>query len=100
MRQIADYQWQSATRGELAGIPATIHTYRTPAGRLLLVITSPRRFPRAVDARGIEPAPSWIADIDGTTMLCADQPGTSWLAVAATSGDALTAGRALGLTTT
>lgn len=96
--QIADYRWQGATRGQLAGLPATVHTYTTPAGRLLLVVTSPQRFPRAVDARGIEPAPSWIADVDGTTMLCADQPGISWLAVAATSDDALTAGRALGLT--
>lgn len=32
-------------------------------------------------------------------MLCADQPGLSWLAVAADSSDARTAGRALGLTT-
>lgn len=99
VRRIADYRWQGATRAHLAGLPATVHTYTTTAGRLLLVVTSTQRFPRAVDARGIEPAPSWLADVDGTAMLCADQPGVSWLAIAATDGDARAAGRALGLTT-
>lgn len=98
VRTIAGYDWQGATRAELAGVPATIHTYTAPTGQLLLVISSPHRFPRALDARDIAPAPSWIADVDGTTMLCADQPGISWLAVAATPDDARTAGRTLGLT--
>lgn len=98
MRTIAGYAWQGTTLGELVGIPATIHTYTDAAGQRLLVISSPHRFPRALDAREITPAPSWIATIDGTAMLCADQPGTSWLAIAATPDDALTAGRALGLT--
>lgn len=98
VRHIANYDWQDSTPGELAGFPATIHTYTNPAGHRLLIVASPRPFPRAHGAREINPPPSWIADIDGTTMICADQPGVSWLAVAANSGDALAAGRALGLT--
>lgn len=98
MRHIANFDWLASAQAELAGIPATIHTYTDPAGHRLLVVTSPRPFPRAHGAREIDPAPSWIADIDGTTMICADRPGVSWLAVAANSGDALAAGRAFGLT--
>jgi hypothetical protein len=45
VRQIADYQWQGVTRGELAGLPATIHTYTDPSARRLLVLTSSERFP-------------------------------------------------------
>lgn len=97
-RSIASYHWQGTTQRELAGLPATIHTYTDPAGQRLLVISSPHRFPRALDAREINPAPSWIATVDGATLLCADQPDISWLAVAATPDDALTAGRNLGLT--
>ncbi len=75
------------------------HTYTAPSGARLLVITSPERFPRAVDAHEIAPARSWTAEVDGTVMLCVDQPGISWLAIAATDSDALTAGRVLGLVT-
>lgn len=99
VRQIDDYQWHGSAHGELGGLPATIHTYTAPSGARLLVITSPERFPRAVDAHEIAPAPSWTAEVDGTVMLCVDQPGISWLAIAATDSDALTAGRALGLVT-
>ncbi|MDQ3764032.1 MAG: hypothetical protein M3460_21250 [Actinomycetota bacterium] len=66
------------------------------AGRSRGHIAAP--LPRAHGAYEINPPPSWIADIDGTTMLCVDQPGLSRLAVAANSGDALAAGQALGLT--
>ncbi|MDP4506936.1 hypothetical protein [Nonomuraea turcica] len=49
-------------------------------------------------ARDLKPAPSWLAEIEATSMLCADKDRTSWLAVAADQTTALTVGRALGLT--
>ncbi|WP_216214789.1 anti-sigma factor family protein [Amycolatopsis aidingensis] len=98
LRRIADYTWRGSSNATLGGIPATIHTYTAQPTRKLLVLTSTRPFPRAPDASDITPAPSWIADLDGTTMLCADTPGTSWLAIAPNRTDALTAGKTLGIT--
>lgn len=64
----------------------------------MLVLASTKAFPRAAHARDLEPVPSWLATVNGVSLLCADRNGVSWLAVADDDVTALTAGRTLGLT--
>ena len=100
-RRIGAFDWTGSTTRNLAGVAATVHSYVGPAGHHLLVITSRELMPRATGARDIAPAPSWIATVNAATttvtMICADQGGMFWLAVAADAADARSAGRALGL---
>ncbi|WP_327587541.1 zf-HC2 domain-containing protein [Nonomuraea sp. NBC_00507] len=98
MKTIGAYGWRGTTQRDLAGIPATIYDYVAPEGRRLLVIASSQEFPRARNARDLDPAPSWLARVDEVSLLCADKHGLSWLAAATDDAAALRAGRALGLT--
>ncbi|MGI5286499.1 hypothetical protein ACQEVF_24610 [Nonomuraea polychroma] len=97
-KRIGAYDWRGTAQRDVAGIPATIYSYTDPAGHQILVLASTREFPRAAHARDLEPAPSWLATVNGASLLCADRAGMSWLAVAADDATALTAGRSLGLT--
>ncbi|WP_433211336.1 hypothetical protein [Microtetraspora malaysiensis] len=76
VKSIGSYGWRGTTQRDLAGNPATIYSYTDPAGRQILVVTSTRPFPRPSRARDLAPAPSWIATIDGASLLCADKGGT------------------------
>ncbi|WP_188196625.1 zf-HC2 domain-containing protein [Nonomuraea sp. SYSU D8015] len=96
--RIGAYAWRGTAQEELGEMAATVYSYAAPDGRHIVVIASSRPFPRAAGARDVKPAPSWLAEVEGTSMLCADKDGTSWLAVAADPATALTVGRALGLT--
>ncbi|MFI0419722.1 hypothetical protein [Spongiactinospora sp. 9N601] len=96
--RIGAYTWQGTAQERLDEIPATVYAYATPDGRRMLLITSTRPFPRAAGARDLKPAPSWLAEVDDASLLCADKDGTSWLAVAADEATVLSAGQALGLT--
>ncbi|MDP4510532.1 hypothetical protein [Nonomuraea turcica] len=98
LARIGAYVWRGTAQEELGEIPATVYSYADPDGRRVLVIASARPFPRAVAAQDLEPAPSWLAEVDGASMLCADKNGTSWLAVATDEATALSVGRALELT--
>jgi hypothetical protein len=95
--QIGSYGWRGTARQEVGGIPATVYSYADPAGRTILVLTAKQDFPRADQARDLDPGPSWIATVKGVSLLCADTEELSWLAVAPDDATALTAGRALGL---
>lgn len=98
LTRIGAYTWYGTTQRELGEIPATVYTYAAPDGHRVLVIASIRPFPRAAGARDLKPAPSWAAEVDDASLLCADRGGTSWLAVASDQATALSMGRALGLT--
>ncbi|MGP3919822.1 hypothetical protein [Nonomuraea sp. 10N515B] len=97
-KHIGAYDWRGTAQRDVGGLPATIYSYTDPAGRRMLVLASPQAFPRAEGARDIEPAPSWLATVNGASLLCADRNGVSWLAVATDDATAMTAGRTLGLT--
>lgn len=94
---IGSYGWRGTAQREVGGQSATVYSYADPTGRRILVLASTRAFPRADQARNLAPAPSWIATVNGVSLLCADKNGLSWLAIAPDDATAFAAGRALGL---
>ncbi|MEO3853998.1 sigma-70 family RNA polymerase sigma factor [Acrocarpospora sp. B8E8] len=96
-KNIGSYGWRGTAQRDVGGLPATVYSYADPTGRHILVLSSTREFPRAGQARDLNPAPSWIATVNGASLLCADKNGLSWLAVAADDATALAAGRAFSL---
>ena len=90
--------WRSTTRHDLAGLGATLFWYADGAGHRLLIVRSPRPIPTAHNARPLSAATTgWTATSGTAVLFCADQPGTSWLAVGPDRNHVLAAGRALGL---
>ncbi|HYZ91071.1 MAG TPA: anti-sigma factor [Actinomycetota bacterium] len=64
-----------AGAGELAGIPVSAYAFRDPAGRRVMVYIGGRAFPVADDARPLDGSDGpWIAQHDGTSVLCARYP--------------------------
>lgn len=98
LRRIGDLTWQGTAVQPLAGQAAVVHRYRDAAGHRLMLVSSTEQFPRADTAQTVGPGPSWIADIDGAVMFCADRDGLSWLVITDSRAQALAAGRAVGLT--
>lgn len=98
VRSIGGMAWQGTVAQPLAGQPALVHRYADAAGHRVVLMSSTIEFPRARNARAIDPmGKNWIASVDGVQMLCVDHDGLSWLVISDSMDAALTAGREAGL---
>jgi hypothetical protein len=95
-RQLGDLQWHASGRGELAGLPVLAHTYQDAAGHRVVLLRADRRFPEAAGARLMPGGATWIAEVDGVVVFCADRPAPS-LVVGQDRAEVLLAARRLGL---
>jgi hypothetical protein len=95
-RRLGDLTWHASGRGELAGLPVRAHTYQDAAGHRVVLLRADRRFPEAAGARLMPGEATWIAEVDGVVLLCADRPAPS-LVVGQDRAEVLLAARRLGL---
>jgi hypothetical protein len=56
-----------------------VHTYQDAAGHRVVLLRADRSFPTAVGARHPTTGATWVAEVDGVVLFCADQPAPSLL---------------------
>jgi hypothetical protein len=95
-RRLGDLQWRGSGRGEMAGIPVVAHSYQDAAGHRVVLLRTDRLFPEAVGARHTQDGATWIAEVDGVVLVCAERPAPS-LVVGQDRAEVLLAVRRLGL---
>jgi putative zinc finger protein len=95
-RRLGDLQWRASGRGELAGLPVLAHSYQDAAGHRVVWLRAERRFPEAAGARLMPGGVTWIAEVDGVVVFCADRPAPS-LVVGQDRAEVLLAAQRLGL---
>jgi hypothetical protein len=75
--QVGGLRWQGSNRGRVGNLPVIAHTYQDTAGRTVVLLRAERSFPQAVGARHEPGGATWVADVDGVVLLCADRPAPS-----------------------
>jgi hypothetical protein len=95
-RRLGDLTWQASGRGELAGLPVLAHSYQDAAGHRVVLLQGDRLFPEAAGARPMPNGATWIAEVDGVVLFCADRPAPS-LVVGQDRAEVLLAAQRLGL---
>jgi Putative zinc-finger len=95
-RQLGDLRWRGSGRGDLAGLPVAVHRYQDAAGHRVVLLRADRRFPEAAGARPMPDGATWLAELDGVVLFCADRPAPS-LVVGQDRAEVLLAARRLGL---
>jgi hypothetical protein len=95
-RRLGDLRWHASGRGEVAGLVVLAHTYQDAAGHRVVLLRADRAFPEAAGARPMPDGPTWIAEVDGVVVFCADRPAPS-LVVGQDRADVLLAAQRLGL---
>jgi hypothetical protein len=76
-RRLGDLQWRASGRGELAGLPVLAHTFQDAAGHRVVLLRAGQVFPEAAGARPMPGGATWIAEVDGVVVFCADRPAPS-----------------------
>jgi predicted anti-sigma-YlaC factor YlaD len=79
IRQLGDLRWRGSGRGTLGGLPVVAHTYQDPAGDRVVLLQADRSFPTAVGAHHPAGSDTWISEVDGVVLFCADRPAPSLL---------------------
>ncbi|HZB49778.1 MAG TPA: hypothetical protein VE547_11860 [Mycobacteriales bacterium] len=95
-QRVGDLQWRGSGRGEMAGIPVVAHSYEDAAGHRVVLLRTERLFPEATGARPMPGGATWIAEVDGVVLFCAERPAPS-LVVGQDRAEVLLAARRLGL---
>jgi hypothetical protein len=95
-RRLGDLQWRASGRGELVGLPVLAHTYQDAAGHRVVLLRADQVFPEAAGARLMPGGATWIAEVDGVVVFCADRPAPS-LVVGQDRAEVLLAAQRLGL---
>jgi Putative zinc-finger len=95
-RRLGDLTWQASGRGEVAGLPVLAHTYQDAAGHRVVLLRADRLFPEATGAQPMPDGATWIAEVDGVVLFCADRPAPS-LVVGQDRAEVLLAAQRLGL---
>jgi hypothetical protein len=95
-RRLGDLRWQASGRGEVAGLPVLAHSYQDAAGHRVVLLRADRVFPEAAGARVMPGGVTWIAEVDGVVVFCADRPAPS-LVVGQDRAEVLLAAQRLGL---
>ena len=95
-QRVGDLQWRGSGRGEMAGIPVVAHSYEDTAGHRVVLLRTERLFPEAAGARPMPGGATWIAEVDGVVLFCAERPAPS-LVVGQDRAEVLLAARRLGL---
>jgi predicted anti-sigma-YlaC factor YlaD len=96
IRQLGDLRWRGSGRGMLGGLPVVAHTYQDPAGHRVVLLQADRSFPTAVGAHHPAGSDTWITEVDGVVLFCADRPAPS-LVVGQDRAQVLVAAARLGL---
>jgi Putative zinc-finger len=78
-RLLGGLAWQRSGRGEVAGLPVVVFLYQDAAGDRVLLLRGARPFPQAAGARHTSSGTTWLAQVDGVAVFCADQPAPSLL---------------------
>jgi putative zinc finger protein len=78
VRQLGGLRWRGSGRGVVGGLPVVAHTYQDAAGHRVVLLVADRPFPMAAGARH-DAADTWIAEIGGVVLFCADDPAPSLL---------------------
>jgi hypothetical protein len=95
-QRLGDLQWRGSGRGEMAGIPVVAHSYEDTEGHRVVLLRTERLFPEAAGARPMPGGATWIAEVDGVVLFCAERPAPS-LVVGQDRAEVLLAARRLGL---
>jgi hypothetical protein len=96
--KLGDLRWQGSGRDTLGGLPVVAHTYQDAAGHLVVLLRADRSFPTAVGARHSIGGASWVTEVDGVVLFCADRPAPV-LVVGQDRAQVLLAAARLGLDT-
>ena len=96
IRQLGDLRWRGSSRGTLGGLPVLAHTYQDPAGHRVMLLQADRSFPTAVGAHHPAGSDTWISEVEGVVLFCADRPAPS-LVVGQDRAQVLLAAARLGL---
>jgi len=72
-----DLRWRSSGRGTLGGLPVVAHTYQDPGGHRVVLLQADRSFPTAVGAHHPAGSDTWISEVEGVVLFCADRPAPS-----------------------
>jgi predicted anti-sigma-YlaC factor YlaD len=96
IRQLGDLRWRGSGRGTLGGLPVVAHTYQDPAGDRVVLLQADRSFPTAVGAHHPAGSDTWITEVEGVVLFCADRPAPS-LVVGQGRAKVLVAAARLGL---
>ena len=96
IRQLDDLRWRGSGRGTLGGLPVVAHTYQDPAGDRVVLLQADRSFPTAVGAHHPAGSDTWISEVEGVVLFCADRPAPS-LVVGQDRAQVLLAAARLGL---
>jgi hypothetical protein len=95
--RLGDLVWRGSGRGVVGGLPVVAHTYQDAAGhRVVLLRAEDRSFPEAVGARHAAAGETWVAEVGGVVLFCADRPWPS-LVVGQDEAEVLLAADQLGL---
>jgi hypothetical protein len=95
-RRLGDLTWQASGRGQVDGLPVLAHSYQDAAGHRVVWLRAERVFPEAAGARLMAGGATWIAEVDGVVLFCADRPAPS-LVVGQDRAEVLLAAQRLGL---
>jgi predicted anti-sigma-YlaC factor YlaD len=96
IRQLGDLRWRGSGRGTLGGLPVVAHTYQDLASDRVVLLQADRSFPTAVGAHHPAGSDTWITEVDGVVLFCADRPAPS-LVVGQDRAKVLLAAARLGL---
>ena len=96
IRQVGDLRWRGSGRGTLGGLPEVAHTYQDPAGDRVVLLQADRSFPTAVGAHHPAGSDTWMSEVEGVVLFCADRPAPS-LVVGQDRAQVLVAAARLGL---
>jgi predicted anti-sigma-YlaC factor YlaD len=96
IRQLGDLRWRGSGRGTLGGLPVVAHTYQDPAGDRVVLLQADRSFPTAVGAHHPAGSDTWMTEVEGVVLFCADRPAPS-LVVGQDRAKVLVAAARLGL---
>jgi hypothetical protein len=95
-RRLGDLRWRGSGRGDLGGLPVVAHRYQDAAGHRVVLLQADRRFPEAAGARPMPDGATWVAEVDGVVLFCADRPAPS-LVVGQDRAEVLLVAQRLGL---
>jgi predicted anti-sigma-YlaC factor YlaD len=76
-RQLGDLHWRGSGRGTLGGMPVVAHTYQDAAGHRVVLLQADRSFPTAIGAHHPVGSETWMTEVDGVVLFCADRPAPS-----------------------
>ena len=93
---MGDLRWRGSGRGTLGGLPVLAHIYQDPAGHRVVLLQADRSFPTAVGAHHPAGSDTWISEVEGVVLFCADRPAPS-LVVGQDRAQVLVAAARLGL---